>query len=179
VTTSRESKYRALIAPLNDRLIATVWRVLRSEHDAEEALQNALLQVWKRLDRVERHPNPTALILRMGANAAYDRLRKRIREDRLRNGRLDESTADRRPSPDLRAEESELSDALRNAIATLPRKQAQAAIMRLVQEQSYTEIAEAIGCREATARVHVLNARKQLELLLHDFRTVVHQEVVS
>jgi RNA polymerase sigma-70 factor (ECF subfamily) len=153
--------------------------VLRDEHDAEEALQNALLQVWKRLERVERHPNPAALILRMGANAAYDRLRRRIRENRLRNGRISESATDTRPSPSIRAEASELSDALRIAISTLPRKQAHAAIMRLIQELSYAEIAEALGCKEATARVHVLNARKRLEILLHDFRRVAHQEVVS
>lgn len=167
--TSNHSRFSERIRPLEDRMIRTAWRVLRDADAAEDALQDALTAVWRRLDQVERHPNPDALVLRMCANAAYDSLRRRIRDAHSRNGHSVTEPADKRPGPESELVWLELHDALRHAISTLPRKQGQAIIMRLIQELEYDEIAAALGCGANTARVHVLKGRRKLQQALARF----------
>lgn len=67
--------------------------------------------------------------------------------------------------------ESDLPDALEKketeseilkAISRLPRKQAVAVLMRIVQEQPYDAIAKTLGCKEVTARIHVSRGRVRL-----------------
>ena len=71
--------YDDLIAPIEDRMIRSVWRIVRDADDADDAFQAALEKIWRRLETIRRHPNPRALILRICVNAAYDLLRKKAR----------------------------------------------------------------------------------------------------
>lgn len=48
------------------------------------------------------------------------------------------------------------------AIARLPRQQAAAVLLRIVQEQSYEAVAKALDCSETTARIHVSRGRARL-----------------
>ena len=69
------SDYERFIDPIEDQMVRLVWRIVRHRQDFEDALQEALTTIWKRLDRIRRHRNPHALILRICANAGYDILR--------------------------------------------------------------------------------------------------------
>ena len=159
-----QDEYEHLIGPIEGRMIHSMWRILGDPDDADEALQDALAAVWQRLARVRSHPNPHALVLRMCANAAYDKLRRRRR-------RREVSLAPDDPEdPSLSAQErlarSERQAQVREAISQLSRKQAVAVLMRDAQDQSYESIAHALGCRQATSRKHVARARARLRGLL-------------
>jgi RNA polymerase sigma factor (sigma-70 family) len=161
--SSDQTDYERLIRPIEDRMIRSLWRIVRDPDDFDDAFQEALAAIWKRLGRIRRHPNPHALILRICANAAYDVLRDNAR---CRRGeQLDLLSADvAHPSPsipDLLAGQEERREISR-AISRLPRKQAEAALMRFAQELPYREIAQALGCSEVTARTHVKRARARL-----------------
>ena len=73
---------------------------------------------------------------------------------------------DPRPSPAERLSGREERAEIIRAIRQLPRKQADAALMRFVQELSYQEIAQALGCSEVTVRTHIARARTRLSKLL-------------
>ena len=73
------AKIVQILGPIEDRMVATVWRVLRHEQDAEDALQTAVATVWRQRRRIERHSNPNALILKICADAAIDQYRQRLR----------------------------------------------------------------------------------------------------
>jgi RNA polymerase sigma factor (sigma-70 family) len=154
--------YERLIQPIEDRMIRSVWRIVRDANDFDDAFQEALATIWKRLGRILRHPNPHALVLRICANAAYDVLRDRARHRQAEPIRPDAVLAADLPADHERQEE------ILGAIARLPRRQAESALMRFSQELSYKDIAEAIGCSEVTARTHVKRARIRLaEALAH------------
>src|SRR5258708_8623893 len=75
-------------------MFETVWRILRHSQDAEDALPVALTTIWQQRSRIECHPAPQALILKICAGAAIVQYRRR-RTDQRNLVPL----ADRLPSP--------------------------------------------------------------------------------
>jgi len=165
--TNPADDYERLIKPIEDRMIRSVWRIVRNSEDVDDAFQEGLARIWRRWERIRRHPNPQALILRIGINAAYDCLRRKAR------CRKAEALGDigemRLVQPDegsaaFGTEESRA--ALCAAISRLPKNQGLAVHMRFIEEQSYEAIAGALGCRETAARKHVSRGIKKLKDLL-------------
>jgi RNA polymerase sigma-70 factor (ECF subfamily) len=159
--------YEQIIGPLENRMIRTVWRITRNRQDAEDALQNALLAVWKRWDRVVRHRTPSALVLKMCVDAAYDVLRQRLRT-RRKVGGIDSRAEpiDNTPDPPDGLAARERSAEMLEAIQGLSRRQATALLLRVFEDLPYEEIATAMGCSAATARKHVERGRARLQIVL-------------
>ena len=158
-----EFDYDSLVKPMEPRMMRAIWRIVRQREAAEDALQDALAAIWKKRNAVARHPNPQALILRISVAAAIDAVRKSTR--RLRHetpGLPDDRADDTAPPVTKGAEDRDLRAAVLEAIGELPRSQAAAVLLHIVEEQSYEEISRAMGCSETTVRVHVLRGRAKL-----------------
>jgi len=168
--------YNDLIRPIEGTLMKSVYRIVQDPHDAEDAFQEGLAKIWRDLAKIRRHPNPRALILRLFANVARDALRKRIRRIRRENATpaLD-SYPGNVQSPTSAIDRSRILE----AIAELPRRQAEVLLMRVVQDQPYDAIARAIGCSEATARTHALRGRTKLAEALADMNPNLRVEAQS
>jgi RNA polymerase sigma-70 factor (ECF subfamily) len=151
--------YEQKIQPMEPKLIRAAWRVLGDEHEAGDALQDALARIWKHRWQLESHPNPSAWMLRIVLHAAYDRLRlRKVQRTEVLPAHLESSD----PSPSSLAQQHETTSALLDEIGRLSPKQSQAVLLRLVEDMPYAAIAEALGCNESTARVHVQRARERL-----------------
>lgn len=61
---------------------------------------------------------------------------------------------------------AEALDGIYDAIRSLPRQQAQAVLLRLVDETPYQAIGDILSCSEATARSHVSKGRLRLREIL-------------
>jgi RNA polymerase sigma-70 factor (ECF subfamily) len=152
-------------------MMRSIWRIVRQREAAEDALQDALAVIWKKRDKVARHPNPQALILRISVAAAYDAVRKVRRRLSHEIPGLPDDRADKSVPPVTRdAEDRSLRAAILEAIGRLPKRQATAVLLRIVEDQPYEEIARAMGCSETTARVHVLRAKAALARRLSRLR---------
>lgn len=158
--------YQWLIAPIETRMMLAVTRLVRDPDEAADAFQNALAQIWRDLEKIRRHPSPRAYILRVCISAAYDALRQRSRRRRREVPLENEPARSGALTPEAlsiaRLIAAERREAALAAIATLPAKQAQALLLRAIEDQSYATIAEVLGCSEATARSHVSKARERL-----------------
>lgn len=163
VVTDEKKVFDQLVAPVQSQMIRTIWRVVRHPQLAEDTLQEALTIIWRKQSRIRRHPHPQALILKICLNSAYDVLRKQTRAQRIRISsllqRYPPSTQD---LVSRSLESKEMKGEIQNAISQLPRKQAVAVLMRAVQDLPYESIAQAMGCSEATVRIHVSRGRKRL-----------------
>ena len=163
---SDTDEYERIVGPIEDRMVRTVWRILRNPHDAEDAFQEAVACIWQRWARLCRHPNPRALVLRICINTAYDVLRERSRF-RLENleGR-EQLTESAEMAQDRRLILEEDCARVLAAIGQLPRAQAVTVFLRLVEERPHAEIAEILGCSEATARTHFKRGNRRLRARL-------------
>lgn len=145
-------------------MMRSVWGITQNAEDAEEAFQEALGVIWRKWDRIERHPNPHALVLRMCMNAAYDVLRKNARRRRRESKAA--VAPDTVPTPADMLNRHEQESAILRAIGQLSKNQALAVTLRLVQGHSYAHVAQVLGCRDVTARKHVERGRERLRQLL-------------
>lgn len=177
---NNSSFYEQLIAPIEGRMIRSIWRIVRNPQEAEDTLQEALAVIWKRQKRIRNHPNPQALILKICLDSAYDSLRKR------KCDRLHEGSEILQQLPDLSAtdgpevlEKKNAEAEILNAISRLPRKEALAVFMRIVQGLPYDAIAEVLKCSEVTVRIHVSRGRAKLSRWLIHLLPSPSKEVVK
>jgi RNA polymerase sigma factor (sigma-70 family) len=167
-----EDFYARYLAPMESRMARAVWRIVRNQDRARDVVQDALTTIWRRQARIQDHPNPQALILRICLNTACDSLR-RLRQER----RCDDPDVCVQLRPDgaidvpSQLAAKELKAQVQAAIAHLPAQQAAAVLMRTLEEQSYSEIAQALGCSAITARVHVMRGRARLRRMLAHLAT--------
>jgi len=160
---NRDFDYDLLVRPMEGRMMRSIWRIVRHREAAEDALQDSLAIIWKKREAVARHPKPEALILRIAVSAAIDAVRKNRR--RLRHetpGLADDRTGDTAPPLEREVEGRDLRAAVLDAIGRLPRRQATAVLLHIVEEQSYEDVARAMGCSESTVRVNVMRGRAGL-----------------
>ena len=94
---------------------------------------------------------------------AIDAVRRRRRRGRHETpARPDDRARDPAPPFTEEVEARDLRASLLEAIGRLPRRQATAVLLHVVEEQSYADIARAMGCSEATVRVNVMRGRAGL-----------------
>lgn len=154
-----EGEFERLVLENEPMMIRTMWRILQHPHDAEDAYHDVLVAAWNKRSAILTHANPRALLLRICANAAYDAIRRR----RPRSVSLDEAaTAEPSHEPHQRLADLELGRRLWEAVGQLPRNQAIAVSMRIIDDCRFTVIADALQCKEATARQHFYQGRQKL-----------------
>ena len=76
-----EAEFARLVLPHRARMQRAIWGVLRDADLSEDALQDALVILWRKLRVLRHHPNPEAFVLRVSIDAARDQWRARRRRD--------------------------------------------------------------------------------------------------
>src|ERR687896_1982272 len=72
-----EGAYRGLVEPHHAELHAHCYRMLGSVHDAEDALQDALLRAWRGLARFEGRSSLRSWLYEIATNACLDAIGRR------------------------------------------------------------------------------------------------------
>jgi RNA polymerase sigma-70 factor (ECF subfamily) len=162
-----DSSYDRFIAPVQSQMVKTIWNIVRDPDETEDCVQDVLLEVFSRLDRIEAHPNPTAFILRMSIHRAFNHLRRRRNRQRAHTRMSALVTTKSAPSsPHEHCSQEEQKLWVLEVLSRLPRREAIAMTLHVVEDLPYPEVAEAMHCRESTARVLVARARKHLRAKL-------------
>ena len=74
-----QDAFRSLVEPIQRELHVFCYRMTGSFHDAEDVLQETLLNAWRRLETFEGRSDVRAWLYRIATNASLDALRNRQR----------------------------------------------------------------------------------------------------
>lgn len=147
-------------------LLGCARRRLSNPQDAEDAVQEAFLRAYRRLETfgTEGDWRLGAWLNTILSNVCTDMLIRRRPTapfDEWADGRADD-----RPDPVDLVSDSVVHDAIARAIATLPQSQRSAFLMRMVDDRPYEEVAATLGITEDNARARVARARSALQRTL-------------
>jgi RNA polymerase sigma-70 factor (ECF subfamily) len=163
---------QSLLAAARPRAMAAALKVLHNHDDAEDAVQNAFLKVWRCLGAFEGRSSFSTWIHRIVTNASLDLLRRNTSRgevaDRVgeRDGERDgtaiaiEYASDETPETEL--VQLEIQRLVRAAVATLPSAHRQAVELREFEDFSYQEMADVIQCPVGTVMSRLHHARNKL-----------------
>jgi RNA polymerase sigma-70 factor (ECF subfamily) len=128
-----------------------------SQTEAEELVQEALLRVCARWQRIARYERPGAFARRVLVNLATSRIRRVAAETRALT-RIQRHAAATRQETEPLAHGPDLWAAVRS----LPRRQAQVLVLYYAEDRPTAEIAAILGCSEGTVRTHMQAGRRSL-----------------
>ena len=159
---------RPLLEQIRPRALAIAMKVLRNRDDAEDAVQDATLKVWRNLHRFEGRACFTTWIHRIVMNASLDILRKR--SGRAEGMPADQGDQDCRPklepahdqTPERELEMVEMQLLVQAAVARLTPVHRQAITLREFHDCAYDEIAEVAACPIGTVMSRLHHARQQV-----------------
>ena len=174
--------YEFVVREYGPRLLAVTRRITGDEHDAQEALQDALLSAFRKIESFAGGARLTTWLHRVAINAALMKVRSRDRrragsvEDLLPNysdgGRLLDTLADWQTSAEEVAQSREAAERVRACIDRLPSNYRTVLVLRDVEGLSTEAAARALGTTTDAAKVRLHRARQALRTLLDPhFRT--------
>jgi RNA polymerase sigma-70 factor (ECF subfamily) len=158
-----------LLASQRSRALAAALRVLHNLDDAEDAVQDGFVKVWRSLDSFEGRSSFSTWVHRIVTNAAVDMMRKsaaRAETMERPNDMDDVAVTAIVPANDV-TPESELGDReveklVRLAVVALPAAHRQAVELREFEDCSYQEMADIIRCPIGTVMSRLHHARSKL-----------------
>lgn len=156
----RRSQFEALALPHLDAAHALARWLARSQADADDIVQEAMLRAYRAFDgaRVEQVRPWLMAIVR---NCFHD-----LRAKAARLAPADEAmerTPDEAPTPEATAELSSDRRRLERMLALLPDDFREALVLREFEDMSYREIAEATGVPIGTVMSRLARARMLLK----------------
>jgi RNA polymerase sigma-70 factor (ECF subfamily) len=145
------------------RAYRTAYLIVRDPVEAEDAVQEAFLRVWRFRDALPEGDGMQPWLYRVLVNTCYSHLRKEIpRRDRSAGpeplGRVAAGTA----GPEGAATASATADVVLDALEDLPEHLRVVAVLRYWTGLSEREIATAIRRRPGTVKSRLHEARRRL-----------------
>ena len=168
--------FEAMMRQHNGRLFRVARSILRDDHEAEDALQDAYLDAYRHIADFRGGAQLGTWLTRIVINHALMRLRKQKR-DRVvvpfqKSGsaqddtRYDEVADERAESPSSATLRGEVRRLLEQRIDELPLAFRTVFVMREVQDLTVQETAECLAIPEATVRTRLHRARGLLRAAL-------------
>lgn len=160
-----EEAFRTLVERYDQRVYATIHRLVRTEADARDLTQETFLRFFRSLDRFDRTRSLSAWLLRIAANQTLDFLRKRRVETVPLDHAADIETAalfSTQPGPDdLHVREGRRAR-LEAVVQRLAPGYQVVLELRHSQGLRVDEIAEVLDLPPATVRSRLHRAHRQL-----------------
>jgi RNA polymerase sigma-70 factor (ECF subfamily) len=172
--------FEALMRRHNRMLFRTARAILRDDAEAEEALQDAYLKAYRALGQFRGDSKISTWLVRITANEALMRLRKRARTAEIVDLHAspvpEEAAVRKEEQPESQAARKELRGLLESKIDALPEAFRTVFILRGMEEFSVEETAAALDIPEATVRTRFFRARSLLREALSSEIDLVFDE---
>ena len=161
---------------LTSRLMPTIFRHayhrIYNQADAEDITQEAFMRLWKISPNWQQQQvQVSSWLYRVTENLCIDRLRKKKTSYNIEA--LDNELEDNRPTADTMIQEKERLNALNEALATLPERQALAIRLRHINGLSNIEIAEIMRLSDKAVQSLLARGKRALKARLIGQKTAL------
>ena len=144
---------------LADSLWQVAWYILEDAAEAEDAVQELFLRLWRGRDALDGIRSPKGYAIRVLRNLCLDR----IRQSRKMLPAEDLPETAQPARQDDAVDERERLAKVLDAIKSLPERQREVLTLRTLEGLSYEEIARRTGTNYLTLRVLLSQARNKLK----------------
>jgi RNA polymerase sigma-70 factor (ECF subfamily) len=166
--------FDALVRAHFTRVYAFLHRMIGSHEDAEDLAQECFVRAWRALPHYREEGAFPTWLCRIALHLAQDHRRSGARRAvaiplapaRGEGEAAPAQPASEPPQPLDALGRAESTRALALALDRLPPRLRAAFVLRAIEGRPYEEVAEITGVRPATARTHVMQARKLLQRAL-------------
>ncbi len=175
-----EEAFEFLMARYSPEIYGLLFRLTQNVEDALDLSQETFLNALRSIKHFRGDSSLKTWLYRIAINQSRNRFRWWKRRKRGETISLDSSNTEgaltleeRIASDDRTPEENTLQEertnALRTAVAELPRKFREAIVLRDVEGLSYEEISKALDTNIGTVKSRLARGREELRLKLKDF----------
>jgi RNA polymerase sigma-70 factor (ECF subfamily) len=153
--------FEEIVKRYQRRVYGTAFRILRRHDLADDVVQEAFLRAYQSLDRFDRQRPFGPWICRIAANLAVNHVRSpRAREEELPDSLAQQHAPDQGPLGGLLDQEGRRL--LEQAMDELSPEQRAVFVLRVFEELSYQEIADALSLSMGTVMSRLSRARERL-----------------
>lgn len=156
----REREFAAIVERQAQFMFRVAYSLLRNPHDAEDAVQEAFLKLY-RGEAWRRMEDERAFLARTVWRLALDRARRS--GGQMQDVTEMEELAGSERSPESRAADEDERALLRQLIEALPEDLRQPLLLSAVEEMTSREVATVMGIPEGTVRTRLMRARAELK----------------
>ncbi|MFN7020005.1 MAG: sigma-70 family RNA polymerase sigma factor [Phycisphaerales bacterium] len=174
--SGEESAFVEMISLYGGRSLMVARRFMRTEQDAEDAVQDAFLSVFKNLDRFDENARLSTWLHRIVVNACLMRLRSQRRRPEtsiesllptfLPDGHQSRPNRPWPRSAEQAFEQREMRDLVRRKIDELPDGYRDVLLLRDIEGLDTAETASALDMTETAVKTRLHRARQALRELL-------------
>jgi len=161
-----------------DALFGAALRLTRSAKDAEDLVQDTYLKAYRFFDSFEKGTNIKAWLFKIQTNTFINKYRRRVKEREVAETPPEDIVLDRFVSSEqvraLQDPEGDffgklLSDEVMDALDQVPVDFRMVVILADIQDFSYKEIAEIVGCPVGTVMSRLFRGRRILQKQLYEY----------
>jgi RNA polymerase sigma-70 factor (ECF subfamily) len=171
-----ESAYETMVRTYGGRLLATAQRILGSEDDARDAVQDAFLSAFRSIGRFAGGAKLSTWLHQIVINASLMKLRTRRRHPEepiepllplfAEDGHHVVPSESWREGADIALERAETRNMVRKAIQRLPETYRTVLLLRDIEEVDTLETARLLGVTTNVVKTRLHRARQALKTLL-------------
>jgi RNA polymerase sigma-70 factor (ECF subfamily) len=161
----KENEFIATVMPYKDRLYRIAKRILVSADEAEDAVQEVFLKLWKGKTRIKEYKSPEAFAITMTKNYCLDRLKSK----QAGNLKIVHNNFQNTDNVERKVEANDGVAIVFKIMETLPEQQKLVLQLRDVEQFEFSEIAKMLDAKETAIRVALSRARKTVreQLIKH------------
>jgi RNA polymerase sigma-70 factor (ECF subfamily) len=151
-----QKEFLDTIIPCKDTLYRLAKRLLVSSDEAEYAVQEVFLKLWKGRDKIDNYRSPEAFAITITKNYCLDRLKSK----QASNLKIVHNNYKNSENIERTIEGNEGVELVTKIMETLPEKQKMIMQLRDIEQFEFAEISQMLEINETAIRVALSRARK-------------------
>lgn len=161
-----------ILTPYKNKMFRYAYSIIGSRFEAEDIVQEAMIKIWKKMDKFEEIDNKEAWVITIVRNLAIDKVRARKKKQ---TSDINDyfHISDKSPSPDIKLEQKDAVKKVSEIMNSLQDTQREIITLRDIEGYTYQEIADIMELKVDQVKVYLFRARKILREKLAPIRKML------